>query len=287
MGVAFSLPVVLSIAGSDCSGGAGIEADLKTILALGLFGEAAITSVTAQNTVGVRGCHQVPPDVIEAQVDAVFEDIAPAAVKVGMLGSAEAAHAVARALRRHGAGQGGAVPVVLDPAMASSTGASLSGVETVEAVVDELFGLATLVTPNIPEAVKLAARFTGGGGVGVPSSRADVERLAARVKTLVPGAVLVKGGHATGAADDLLVLADCSSVWLPGERIAAANTHGTGCTLSSAIACGLAEGLDLERAVRDAKAYLAGALRAGLDLGAGSGPVDHAWYVRSRLAYPD
>ena len=228
----------------------------------------------------------MPPDVIEAQVDAVFEDIVPAAVKVGMLGSADAAHAVARALRRHGAGQGGTVPVVLDPVMASSTGASLSGAETVEAVVGELFGLATLVTPNIPEAVKLAARFTGGDGVGVPSSRADVERLAARVKTLVPGAVLVKGGHATGAADDLLVLADCSSVWLPGERIAAANTHGTGCTLSSAIACGLAEGLDLERAVRDAKAYLAGALRAGLDLGAGSGPIDHAWYVRSRLAYP-
>lgn len=172
MGASFSLPAVLSIAGSDCSGGAGIEADLKTILALGLYGEAAVTSVTAQNTTTVRVCHQVPSDVIEAQVDAVFGDIAPAAVKVGMLGSAEAAHAVAHALRRH------------------------------------------------------------------------------------------------------------------GVRIAAANTHGTGCTLSSAIACGLAEGLDLERAVRDAKAYLVGALRAGLDLGAGSGPVDHAWYVRSRLAYP-
>ena len=269
--MAFSLPAVLAIAGSDSSGGAGIEADLKTIGALGLYGECAITSVTAQNTVGVRRVHPVPPDVIEEQVDAVFEDIPPVATKIGMVGSAAAARAIARVLARHHAEH-----VVLDPVMVATSGASLSGTEAVHALVGEVFPLAEVVTPNIPEAEVLS-------GMGIRESvdpRRAMEEAATVIAGLTGGAVLVKGGHATGNADDLLRLADGAFVWVEGGRVDNPNTHGTGCTLSSAIACGLARGWELERSVREAKAYLTGGLRARLALGHGSGPLDHFWRWR-------
>lgn len=269
--MAFSLPAVLAIAGSDSSGGAGIEADLKTIGALGLYGECAITAVTAQNTVGVRHVHPVPPDVIEEQADAVFEDIPPQATKIGMVGSAAAVRAIARVLARHYAEH-----VVLDPVMVATSGASLSGTEAVHALVGELFPLAEVVTPNIPEAEVLSGVRIGDAA----DPHRAMEQAAAAIAALTGGAVLVKGGHAAGHADDLLRRADGACVWIEGERVATSNSHGTGCTLSSAIACGLALGRDVERSVRDAKAYLTGALAAGLDLGQGSGPVDHFWRWR-------
>lgn len=269
----FSLPAVLTIAGSDSSGGAGIQADLKTIGALGLYGESAITAVTAQNTVGVRLVSPVPPVAIAAQVDAVFEDIPPAAVKVGMVGSAEAAAAIAEALGRHGA-RG----VVIDPVMVATSGATLAGEAARRALVSELFPLAELVTPNIPEAEVLSGRAI----LGSPDSRRAMESAAESIAGLTRGAVLVKGGHAASGADDLLRLPDGRSLWIEGARVPATNSHGTGCTLSSAVACGLASGLGVEEAVRGAKAYLTGALAAGLDLGRGSGPVDHFWQYRAR-----
>ena len=270
-GAAFTLPAVLAVAGSDSSGGAGVQADLKTIAALGLYGESAITALTAQNTTGASAMAPVAPELVEAQVDAVFDDIAPQAVKVGMVGSAEVARAVARRLAARGASR-----VVVDPVMVATSGAALSGASAVEALVEALLPLATLVTPNIPEAEALSGVRVGGAA----DERAAMLAAAEAIARLTPGAVLVKGGHATGHADDLLLLPGGRAVWIRGERIDAANTHGTGCTLSSAIACGLARGLDLEAAVREGKAYLAGALRAGLDLGRGSGPVDHFWRLR-------
>ena len=271
------LPVVLTIAGSDSSGGAGIQADLKTIEALGLYGASAITAVTAQNTMGVSVVYAIPAEVIEAQVDAVFDDMSPVAVKIGMVGSAEAVHAIARALRRHGAGEPLGCAVVLDPVMVASSGASLTGSPAIEALVGELFPLATLLTPNIPEAEALS----GIRILGELDERAAMACAADALAALVPqGAVLVKGGHAHGAPADLLRSAEGSSLWLEAPRVEASNSHGTGCTLSSAAACGLARGLSLEDAVREAKSYLTGALRAGLDLGRGSGPLDHMWALR-------
>lgn len=269
-----SLPAVLSIAGSDSSGGAGLQADLKTIEALGLYGETVVTSLTAQNTLGVRGVWPVGPEGIEAQLDAVFEDIVPAATKIGMVGSAEAAVAVARGLRRHGAAN-----VVLDPVMVATSGAALSDSDAVRALVNELFGLATVVTPNIPEAEALSGVDIAGADDPVRA----MEVAASATAKLTPGVVLVKGGHATNDANDLLRLPTGELIWIEGERVDVANTHGTGCTLSSAIACGLALGHGVEQSVREAKAYLTGALRAGLDLGSGSGPVDHLWRLRPSL----
>lgn len=275
--MSFSIPAVLSVAGSDSSGGAGIQADLKTIEALGLFGETAVTSLTAQNTMGVSGIFPTPPEFIEAQIDAVFADIVPAAVKIGMVGEAAAASAIAAALVRNGAKN-----VVLDPVMVATSGAELSGSGAVRALVEELFPIASVVTPNIPEAEILA-------GIAIASAecpRRAMEQAAEKIARLTPGAVLVKGGHSVEDANDLLLLPGPGGelVWIGGERVDALNTHGTGCTLSSAIACGLAGGLGVEEAVRKAKAYLTGALAADLDLGRGSGPVDHLWQLRAALA---
>lgn len=265
------MKTVLTIAGSDSSGGAGIQADIKTIEAHGLFATSAITALTAQNTLGVEGVVDVDPDFVTAQIDAVFEDIRPDAVKVGMVSYPAIVRAVADALRRHEARH-----VVVDPVMVATSGSALIAGEAVEALVEHLLPLAEVVTPNVPEACVLADAGISDGS--------DVEAAARAIASLVvdrPGpAVLVKGGHGVtspDSADDGLLLSDGAFLWLRGPRIDTTNTHGTGCTLSSAIACGLASGFDVPEAVSRAKDYVAGALGSGLDLGRGSGPLDHTW----------
>lgn len=270
--MSYSLKSVLSIAGSDSSGGAGIQADIKTIEALGLFAQTAITALTAQNTTGVTGVFESTPEFVREQMDAVFADIRPDAVKIGMVSSGDLVRAIACGLRAHEAQN-----VVVDPVMVATSGSALMGEGVKDVLASELFPLACVVTPNIPEAEALS-------GVSI-ASKADMERAAREISCMTAGAVLVKGGHDIDAkrADDLL-LVDGECVWLPGERIDTANTHGTGCTLSSAIACGLAEGRDVRDAVVRAKRYVAGALAAGLDMGRGCGPLDHLWALRGALA---
>lgn len=272
------LSSVLTIAGSDSSGGAGIQADIKTIQEHGLFGTCAITALTAQNTCGVRAVEEVSPQMVLDQISAVFDDIRPDAVKIGMVSSAAIVDAIAEALRAFGAQH-----VVVDPVMVATSGSALIKTDAVEALEARLFPLAQVITPNIPEAQALS---------GIPVDSADAMVEAARI--IADGAcpdagvhrkptVLVKGGHGVGAAgdaSDFLLDEDGQEVWLPGTRIQNSNAHGTGCTLSSAIACGLAQGLSTEEACREAKAYVAGALAAGLDMGRGSGPLDHGWQRR-------
>ncbi len=267
-----SIPAVLSIAGSDSSGGAGIQADIKTIAACGLYAETAICALTAQNTCGVRSVLTVDPSFVAAQIDAVFEDIPPAAVKVGMVSSAAVVEAVAERLVRWGARN-----VVVDPVMVATSGARLIDEDAAGALTARLLPLARVITPNIPEAEALTGRPI--------ASPADQERAAGLLCVNLGCAALVKGGHGTAGADDVLAEPDPDGsaprvTWFRHARIETGNTHGTGCTLSSAIACGLARGLELTDAVRRAKDYLSGALAAGLDLGRGSGPVDHMWRYR-------
>lgn len=259
------MEAVLSIAGSDSSGGAGIQADIKTIAAHRLFAETAITALTAQNTLGVTGVLDVDPAFVAKQIDAVFEDIRPAAVKMGMVSSAAIIEAVADALERHAAAN-----IVVDPVMVATSGARLIGDDAIEALKARLLPLADVVTPNMPEAEVLC---------GFPvNDDASMERAANELSERVQGAVLVKGGHSAARADDVLVArAGAPAFWLRAPRVDTQNTHGTGCTLSSAIACGLAKGLPMEEAVRAAKDYVRGALAAGLNLGKGSGPLDHMW----------
>lgn len=271
-GAPLALPAVLSIAGSDSSGGAGIQADIKTIAAYGLFAETAVTALTAQNTCGVRDVMEATPRVVAEQIDAVFEDIPPAAVKVGMVSSASIIAAIAERLVAHRARN-----VVVDPVMVATSGARLIDEDAVSALRDRLLPLAAAITPNMPEAAVLAGFPVADDEAMLRAGRAIAERVAAQGGK---AAVLVKGGHGTAAADDVLVMPDGSSHWFRAARIDTANTHGTGCTLSSAIASGLAQGKALEEAVADAKAYVRGALSAGLDLGRGSGPLDHMWRYR-------
>jgi hydroxymethylpyrimidine/phosphomethylpyrimidine kinase len=259
-----SVPVALTIAGSDSGGGAGIQADLKTFSALGVYGASVVTALTAQNTKGVSAIHQVPPEFITAQMDAVFYDLDVGATKIGMLGTAAAIAAIDAGLRRHRARN-----VVLDTVMAASSGGKLLPDDAIDALRG-LMAQARLVTPNLPE----AAVLTGA------TQAADEDEMIAQAQkllTLGAGAVLIKGGHASGS-DSVDVLVEGSSVTrfaLP--RIDTANTHGTGCTLASAIAAGLARNLSLVDAVRQAKAYIAGAIKAAdrLEIGAGPGPLHH------------
>ena len=262
-----SLPNVLSIAGSDPSGGAGIQADLKTFAALGCYGMSVITALTAQNTQGVSGVHIPPADFVAQQIDAIFADIDVAAVKIGMLGSPDVVQAVAEALKRHHAKN-----IVLDPVLVATSGDSLGAPGVVEAMREYLLPLARIVTPNIPEAM----RFTG---LGEPSTVQELANLAGHFLAQGAQAVLVKGGHMQGdKASDVLFEADQAEVFSQ-PRIDTKNTHGTGCTLSSAIAAQLAKGLELPRAVETAKAYLTQALRDSnrLNVGQGHGPVHHLW----------
>lgn len=265
-----TLPAVLAIAGSDSSGGAGIQADLKTMLANAVYGMSAITSLTAQNTMGVTDVADAAPSILEAQIDAVFADIPPAAIKIGMVSNAGLIRAIANRLAAHQARN-----IVLDPVMVATSGARLIDESAVSALVALLFPLATVITPNIPEAETLA-----GWNQGSIISGADMERCGGVLARTHGCAVLVKGGHRVSDADDVLVEPDGTVTWFHGRRIDTDDTHGTGCTLSSAIASNLARGLPLPDAIRGAKKYLSGALSAGLSLGHGSGPMDHAWIWR-------
>jgi len=263
----------LTIAGSDSGGGAGIQADLKTFSALGCYGMSVITALTAQNTVGVAGIFQVPPEFVGRQIDAVLGDIGADAVKIGMLGSAEVIRTVAERLRAHSMEH-----VVLDPVMVAKSGDRLLQQEAVDALRRELLPLAEILTPNLPEAAAL---------VGLRSiDREEMASVAGRLLELGPRHVLVKGGHAGGArSPDLLAGrtpgGELESRWFDQERIATENTHGTGCTLSSAIAAYRAHGVEVSDAVARAKRYISGAIRAGSQyrLGEGHGPVHHFFEV--------
>ncbi len=257
-------PAALTVAGSDPSGGAGIQADLKAMTANGVYGMSVITSLTAQNTNGVSGILETPPDFVAQQMDSVFRDIRPDAVKTGMLGSAALIEAVVGKLREYDAR-----PVVVDPVMVSTSGSRLLPEDAMDSLKKLLLPFASLVTPNIPEAEALCGETI--------SDAAGMEAAARRIHESYGCAVLCKGGHRVQDADDLLY--DGSATWFYGKRIQTGNTHGTGCTLSSAIAANLAKGMPLPAAVRRAKDYLSGALAAGLDLGAGPGPMDHAFAV--------
>lgn len=264
--MSYSVPSVISIAGSDSSGGAGIQADIKTIEACGLFAQTAVTALTAQNTTGVFAVVEADPAFVRAQIDAVFTDIRPDAAKIGMVSSCEIVDAIADGLAAHSADS-----IVLDPVMVSTSGASLIGDQAREALVARLFPLASVVTPNIPEAQALC-------GMDV-RTKDDMERAARMLKATTPGAVLVKGGHGISGADDVLCC-DEGVFWFEGRRVETQDTHGTGCTLSSAIACGLAQGRSIPDAVEAAKRYVACALEAGFRMGKGSGPLDHMWQYR-------
>lgn len=252
----------LSIAGSDSSGGAGIQADLKAMEMNGVFAMTAITALTAQNTTGVAGIMEVSPDFLAQQIDAVFTDIRPDAVKIGMVSSSALIEVIAERLRFYDA-----CHIVVDPVMIATSGSDLIRSDAVRSMQKELFPLAEVITPNRHEAGVLA---------GMTIETRDDMVIAARSIAAGCGcAVLLKGGHSPDNADDLLAQPDGSLYWFAGPRIANPNTHGTGCTLSSAIAANLAKGYPLPRAIDRAKAYLTAALKAGLDLGAGSGPLDH------------
>lgn len=256
------MKTVLTIAGSDCSGGAGIQADIKTMIMNGVYAMSVITALTAQNTTGVFGIQESPVEFVDQQMDCVFQDIFPDAVKIGMLSSPEIMHHVAAGLQKYEARH-----IVLDPVMVSTSGHRLMQKEAEETLQKELFPLAEVITPNIPEAEVLT---------GLKITDADSMELAARaISNEFHISVLLKGGHRVEDANDLLYT-DGKTQWLKGERIDNPNTHGTGCTLSSAIASNLAKGYDLTDSVIRAKSYLTDALRAGLNLGKGSGPLDHS-----------
>lgn len=254
---------VLTIAGSDCSGGAGIQADLKTVTANGVYAMSAVTALTAQNTTGVYGVVEVSPEFLECQLDCIFTDIFPDAVKIGMLPSEEIIRAVAGKLRKYRAEH-----VVLDPVMVSTSGSRLMRETAIRIMQEELFSLAEVITPNIPEAEILAVRKICG--------EEDMEQAAKALYERWHTAVLLKGGHRVRDANDLL-FEDGKADWIEGERIKNPNTHGTGCTLSSAIAANLAKGHGLKEAVIRAKDYLSHVLSAQLDLGKGVGPMNHAY----------
>ena len=261
----YQQPTVLTIAGSDSSGGAGIQADLKTMTAHGVYGMSALTALTAQNTTGVTDILAVPPAFLAAQMNAVFTDIPPDAVKIGMVADAALIRVIAEKLTEYRAHN-----IVLDPVMVATSGARLIAEEAVDALRTELIPRADIITPNIPEAEVLAATDI--------KNTADMERAAAKIYADYGTAVLMKGGHAVDDANDLLV---DGAGWFRGRRIATENTHGTGCTLSSAIASNLARGMEIDMAVARAKEYLSGALAAGLDLGKGHGPMAHTFDLRS------
>ena len=256
-------PCALTVAGSDSGGGAGIQADLKTFAALGVYGASVITAITAQNTVGVRAIHDIPPPVVAAQLDAVLEDLPIGAVKIGMLSSAEIIAVVAERLRAHGV-----TTVVLDTVMVAKSGDLLLHDEAVQGLIDHLLPLATIITPNLPEAARLLGRKALG----------DHREAARELLALGPAAVLLKGGHGEGdEIEDLLVSRDGTECSFPHPRVATKNTHGTGCTLSAAVAAGLARGLAAPQAVEEAITWLQGAIRHAWTLGAGHGPVHHFW----------
>ena len=263
------MKTALTIAGSDSSGGAGIQADIKTMTANGVYATSAITALTAQNTTGVYGILESTPEFLANQLDCIFTDIFPDAVKTGIVSSTALIAVIADKLRQYGARN-----IVVDPVMVATSGARLISEEAVDALKETLLPLATLLTPNIPEAEVLS-------GMTI-SDPAGMEQAARAISEQYGCAVLCKGGHQISDADDLL-WREGAGVWFRGRRIQNSNTHGTGCTLSSAIASNLAKGYDLDQSVRRAKAYISGALAATLDLGHGSGPMDHMFDLRGEF----
>ncbi|MDY3281922.1 bifunctional hydroxymethylpyrimidine kinase/phosphomethylpyrimidine kinase [Dysosmobacter sp.] len=260
------MKTALSIAGSDSSGGAGIQADLKTMTVNGVYAMSAVTALTAQNTTGVTDILEATPAFLANELDAVFTDIFPDAVKIGMVSSADLIAVIAQKLRQYGAKH-----IVVDPVMVATSGAALLQPEAVSALKEQLLPLAEVATPNIPEAEVLS-------GMTIASAE-DMEVAARAIGEKYGCAVLCKGGHRVNDANDYL-WQNGEGRWFAGRRIDNPNTHGTGCTLSSAIAANLAKGLPLPEAVANAKEYLSGALSAMLDLGKGSGPMDHAFVLR-------
>lgn len=262
------MKVALTIAGSDCSGGAGIQADIKTMTTNGVFAESVITALTAQNTTGVFGVFESSPEFVTQQLDAVFSDIYPDAVKIGMVSSAPIIEAIAEGLKKYEAKN-----VVIDPVMVSTSGSKLLQDDAISTLEEVLFPLAMLLTPNIPEAEILS-------NIKINSAD-DMTKAAEIIGKKYNAAVLLKGGHSINDANDLLY-SNGESKWFSGKRIDNPNTHGTGCTLSSAIASNLAKGMNLDEAVESAKAYISGALAAMLDLGKGSGPMNHAFAINGK-----
>ena len=262
-----NMRTALSIAGSDSSGGAGIQADMKTMSAHGVYAMTAITALTAQNTTGVTGIFEVTPAFLSDQLDAVFTDIFPDAVKIGMVSSAALIRVIARKLTDYQARH-----IVVDPVMVATSGSKLIQDEAIDTLKAELLPIAEVVTPNIPE-----AEILSGMEIHCPQ---DMEQAARAISETYHCAVLLKGGHDLNDANDLLYKGG-TSTWFHGKRIDNPNTHGTGCTLSSAIASNLACGMELEDAVRNAKAYISGALAAMLNLGKGRGPMNHLFDLKS------
>lgn len=259
------MKTALTIAGSDCSGGAGIQADIKTMTMNGVYAMSAITAMTAQNTTGVFAIQESTPVFLKQQIDAVFEDIRPDAVKIGMMASAELITVIAKRLKYYQAEN-----IVVDPVMVATSGSALMNPDALQILIDDLLPLATLVTPNIPEAQVIS-------GMAI-KNKEDMLAAAKKIGDKCHCAVLLKGGHSINDANDFLY-DNGKTVWFEGKRINNPNTHGTGCTLSSAIAANLAKGLYMEDAVRNAKEYISGALAAMLDLGKGSGPMNHAFVL--------
>lgn len=260
------MKTALTIAGSDSSGGAGIQADIKTMTTNGVYAMSAVTALTAQNTTGVYGILESTPEFLASQLDCIFTDIFPDAVKTGMVSSTGLIEVIADKLKQYKAQN-----IVVDPVMVATSGSRLISQEAVDALKELLLPLATVLTPNIPEAEVLSGLTISGP--------ADMEKAAQAIGEAYGCAVLCKGGHDLNDANDLL-WRDGTCKWFHGRRIHNPNTHGTGCTLSSAIASNLAKGYDLDTAVERAKAYLSGALAAMLDLGAGQGPMDHLFDLK-------
>ena len=262
------MKTALTIAGSDSSGGAGIQADLKTMIANGVYAMTAITALTAQNTTGVQGIFEVTPEFLEQQIDSVFTDIRPDAVKIGMVSSVGLIESITKKLKQYEAEN-----IVVDPVMVATSGSRLISEDAIGALKELLLPMATVLTPNIPETEVLS---------GMEVKTADDMIAAAKyISETYHCAVLCKGGHQLNDANDLLYR-NGDYKWFNGKRIDNPNTHGTGCTLSSAIASNLAKGYDLDTAVERAKAYISGALAAMLDLGQGSGPMDHGFDFRGK-----
>ena len=257
----------LTIAGSDSSGGAGIQADLKTMTVLGVYGMSAITALTAQNTTGVQSIFEVTPKFLEEELDSIFTDIFPDSVKIGMVSNADLIRVISKKLREYNAKN-----IVVDPVMVSTSGSKLMADGAKDTLLSELFKVADIITPNIPEAEALTGQSI--------KSKDDMVEAAKKIGEFFEGYVLLKGGHSTDDADDLLYK-NSEKIWIKGERIENPNTHGTGCTLSSAIASYLAMGHDVPESVHLAKEFITGAISAKLDLGKGRGPLNHMWKIYS------
>lgn len=256
---------VLTIAGSDCSGGAGVQADIKTITAHKMYAMSVITALTAQNTTGVFDVLNINSDFIMAQMDAIFSDIRPDSVKIGMISTSEIILTIAKSLKKYEAKN-----IVLDPVMISTSGSKLLDDNAINCLIEELFPLATLITLNVPEAEVLTSLEI--------KDQKDMIKAAAEISKFYKGGILIKGGHLVSDAT-YYFYKDGKGEWFVSQRVQNSNTHGTGCTLSSAIACHLANGAKIEPAIFMAKEYLVGALNAQLNLGSGNGPLDHMWYL--------